>query len=84
MDWKTTYPTVADVKEASMDTLLEWDKHLPEPETDVQRTVQKRIERRLMEHTGNECREKAPEIVDKWNELMGMCEKLGISNPGKM
>lgn len=84
MNWKTIYPTVADVKAASIGTLSVWDRHLPDPQTDVQRTVRRRIKRRLIEHAGAECREKAPEVVDSWNELMDMCEKLGIPNPGKM
>lgn len=43
MSWRTTYPTVATVSEASLESLTIWRNELPKPQTDVQKTVARRI-----------------------------------------
>jgi len=72
------------VRAASFQTLDTWDNSLPSPQTDVEHTVRRRIKARLFEMAGKECREKAPEIADKWNELMNKLESVGINAPGRM
>ena len=72
--WKTIYPTLADAMRANFSTLLAWDEHLPVPQTDVQRTVRRRIKKQLFALAGKEFREKAPEIADGWNDLI---DKIG-------
>lgn len=37
------YPTIVDVKTADERTLRDWLKNLPAPQTDVERTVHRRI-----------------------------------------
>lgn len=46
------FPTIANVQNADLATLRYWRKHLPDPETDVQRTVIKRMDRRIAEFAG--------------------------------
>lgn len=84
MDWKTEYPTIATINQASFETLLTWDECLPPPQTDVERTVSRRIEKRLFDMAGSQVREKAPDIADKWNELMDAVEKVGMKAQPKM
>ena len=43
MSWRTTYPTVATVSKASLESLTIWRNELPKPQTDVQKTVARRI-----------------------------------------
>jgi hypothetical protein len=84
MNWKTTYPILADVKTASLSTLLEWEAHLPEPRTDVERTIYKRIVAKAIAGTGKEIRQTDPELADSWNEVMDSLQRMGINTPGKM
>ncbi len=84
MTWKTEYPTISTVKRASLQTLNTWSDNLPAPQSDVERTVRRRIEKRLFESAAKECREKAPDIADKWNELVDKMGKMGIKTAGRM
>ena len=43
MSWRTTYPSVATVSTATLESLTIWRNELPKPETAVQHTVHKRI-----------------------------------------
>jgi len=76
MNWQTTYPTVATVMEAGFETLCTWADKLPPPQTDVERTVMRRITARQHELASNELRRKAPDIADKINSVSDMVEKL--------
>ena len=70
MNWQTTYPTVGTVMEASFETLQTWDEHLPDPNTDVQRTVRSRIVRQMKVLAIAEMRKVNPEFADKYEATM--------------
>ena len=57
--WQTTYPSLATVSEASVETLTTWIESLPAPQTDVQRTVLRRLALRRQELMALELRAKA-------------------------
>lgn len=85
MDWKTTYPTIADVAAASLETLDAWIDNLPSPQTDVDRAVSRRLRARRDELLAKEVREKAPHIADKFNEIIDRLSSLGVESPvGRM
>ena len=84
MTWKTEYPTLAAVKAASPETLFAWHENLPCPQTDVERTVHRRISKMCHDIASSECREKAPEVADKWNELCDMLDGLGMQGTKRM
>lgn len=81
MQWQTTYPALATVMEASLQTLCTWCDNLPPPQTDVERTVMRRLKARRDELVATEVREKAPHIADKFNDIIDMMERLGIPSP---
>jgi hypothetical protein len=74
MNWQTEYPTVATVNGAAFATLQAWDEKLAPAQTDVERAVRRRIKKALFERAAEEVREKAPEIANKWNDLMDRIE----------
>lgn len=76
MDCKNDYPTVATVTDASMATLTDWDKTLPAPTNDVQRTVRRKITARLLELAGQAVRDQAPSIAERFNDIADMVEKI--------
>jgi len=76
MDSTTTYPTVAAVIAADFETLSGWADKLPPPQTDVERTVVRRIKARQHEMASSELRRKAPDIADTINSVSDMVEKL--------
>lgn len=76
--WMTTYPTVGTLMSASLNTLISWDEHLPDPTNDVERTVRRKIAKRIETMLFEEVKEKEPKLADKWNELMDSVEGLGI------
>lgn len=79
MDWKTTYPSVATVNEAGNETLLTWERCLPPPQTDVERAVLKRINRKCLSIAEAALRDAEPEIADKFDELMKeVSDLLGV------
>lgn len=80
--WQTTYPTVADIGISSFDTLAQWHECLPAPQTDVERTVRRRLSAR-MEHLA---REQAPEVMGKLHKIYAGFRKVGIPipNDGKL
>lgn len=80
-DWKTEYPTVADMERASDATILAWTNNLPPAQTDVQRTVWRRIDTRAFNIVSAHTKTAAPDIADKWNALSEMAKKLGIDMP---
>lgn len=80
VSWQKTYPTPATVADASLETLEAWATHLPLPQTDVERTVQRRIKARRDLLVAKSIREKTPEIADKFNRMYGLMDKLGIKH----
>lgn len=81
MDWKRTYPALATVMAASFETLCTWCANLPAPQTDVERTVLRRLKARRDELAGQQLREKAPHLADKFNDIIDRMERLGIKSP---
>lgn len=80
--WQKTYPTVADIGIANFDTLAQWHEHLPAAQTDVERTVRRRLSARLEVLA----REQAPEVMGKLDSIHEAFRKLGIPlpNDGKL
>lgn len=80
-DWRRTYPALATVAAASFETLCAWRENLPEPQTDVQRTLLRRLNARRDELMAKLVREKAPDIADKFNDIIDRMERIGIKSP---
>lgn len=79
--WATMYPSVAAVAEASFSTLAAWHAHLPEPQTDVERTVRRRIASRFEKEGMKELEATAPNIAKKLRDIQDSMAKLGIKVP---
>jgi hypothetical protein len=78
MDWRTEYPSIAAVNEAAVETLMTWEDNLALPQTDVERTVRRRLRLRLDTLIDKELREKAPDVASAFDRIY---TTLGIS-PG--
>lgn len=76
MLWKKTYPTIATVNQANKDTLLAWGEHLPPPQTDVERTVHRRVNRKCLAIAEESLRVADPKLADKFDELMNLTSSL--------
>jgi Lar family restriction alleviation protein len=83
MNWQTTYPTLATVMEAGFETVCTWCEKLPAPQTDVERTVMRRLHARRDVLAGEQLRAVRPDIADKLNELVDRLERLGVKSPVK-
>jgi hypothetical protein len=83
MDWAQTYPPLAAVMQASVETLGTWCENLPAPQTDVERTVLRRLKARREELLRAQVREKAPHIAYKLNDIIDRMERMGIRSPVK-
>lgn len=81
MEWQNTYPDMATAMAASFETLGTWRDNLPQPQTDVERTVLRRITKRWEELGRDKVREQAPHIADKLNDLASHMERLGMGRP---
>lgn len=81
MEWQRTYPALATVMEASFETLCTWCDQLPAPQTDVERTILRRLKARRDELLGQQVRAKAPHIAEKFNDIVDRLERLGIKSP---
>ena len=81
LEWQRSYPTLETVMEAGLQTLCTWCDNLPPPQTDVQRTVLRRLKARQHELFSQALREEAPEIAQKFNALIDRMERLGIRSP---
>ena len=64
----SNFPTVANVQAADLETLRYWRKHLDAPSTDVERTVIKRIDRRITEFS-TKANPKAESFTSQFDEL---------------
>ncbi|KRB73475.1 hypothetical protein [Noviherbaspirillum sp. Root189] len=77
------YPTVAEVQSAPLALLLQWAEKLPAPQTDVEKTVRRRIDARLKD-TSAFSREEVSAIVHaqdselgaKWDRVMGLFDQI--------
>lgn len=78
MTWQTTYPTLATAMAASFETLLTWSEQLPRPQTDVERTIMRRIIQRRDQFAGEQLRTHHPHIADTMNQLGDLMEKIGM------
>lgn len=81
MDWTKTYPALATVMVASFETLCTWHDNLPAPQTDVERTVLRRLKARRDELLRQQVRERAPDIAAKFNDIIDKMERAGIKSP---
>jgi hypothetical protein len=81
MDWTKTYPALATVMVASFETLCTWRDNLPAPQTDVERTVYRRLLARRDELLRKQVRERAPDIAAKFNDIIDKMERAGIKSP---
>ncbi|HYC00362.1 MAG TPA: hypothetical protein VEC57_14590 [Candidatus Limnocylindrales bacterium] len=61
---------------AAVSTLHAWDENLPSPQTDVERTVRRRIRVRFETLAREEIRQKHPDIAAKMNDLIDKFERL--------
>jgi hypothetical protein len=80
MDWTKTYPALATVMVASFETLCTWHDNLPAPQTDVERTVMRRLLVRRDELLRQQVRERAPDIAAKFNDIIDKMERAGIKS----
>jgi hypothetical protein len=78
--WATLYPSVADVQLAHVQTLAQWDEHLPPPQTDVERTVRRRVALRYEELCRVALRQEAPQIADQLNDIIHRLDELGVKH----
>lgn len=74
--WKTTYPTVGTVMEAGFITLDAWNENLPDPQTDVERTVRRRITSQMAKLAMAEVRERAPSVAEKIDNALDKLEEI--------
>ena len=81
MNWKRTYPSVATAQSASFETVCAWCNELPPPQTDVERTVMRRLQARREELGRQEVWKRAPELAEQMNGLIDRLERLGIKSP---
>lgn len=80
--WMTQYPTVATVAEAGFATLLAWREHLPAAQTDVERTVRRRIQARIQVVGLRDIRRECPEAADNFEKINALFEKVtGMKAP---
>ena len=78
MDWRTTYPTVAAINEAGLETLDTWLTSLPRPCTDVERTVYRRIGHLHAKLLSERLAKEAPEVAKALDALLAKVASLGI------
>jgi hypothetical protein len=81
MTWQTTYPTVATVQAANFETIHTWLDNLPAPQTDVERTVHRRLIARHTELAAQQLRTHHPTIADAYNKLGDTLERIVGARP---
>jgi ABC-type amino acid transport substrate-binding protein len=81
MRWQDTYPDLATMMLAGFETLAQWRERLPAPQTDVERTVRRRLEVRYQELGRKELRRQEPAIADRINAAIDKMKALGIACP---
>ncbi len=78
------YPTVGEVMSACVDDLAVWHENLPPPQTDVERTVHRRVQKRGFELAAKKIRNDEPELANEWNDLMDKIEGIGVRGTTRM
>lgn len=78
--WMSTYPTVAAVQAAHINTLCAWHENLPPAQTDVERTVRRRICCAIDAHLAVE----APEVFAAIEQLRAGLAEAGITLQGNI
>lgn len=79
----TTYPTMAEVIAADREQLATWSRELADPDSDVQRAVRARIDRRLTSltesdrHPATRSTEDAPQVEDSVAQVRALMGLLG-------
>jgi hypothetical protein len=65
-----TYPTLSDVNQANEAMLRHWNNTLPDPQTDVERTIQRRIKKALHPTVGDQLKKEAPELHKEYTSFL--------------
>lgn len=65
-----TYPTLSEVNAASAGALRHWHNTLPDPQTDVERTIQRRIKKAMHPTAGDQLKKEAPEVHKKFTSII--------------
>lgn len=81
MTWQTTYPTTAAVDQAAFDTLSTWAGQLPPPTDDLQRSIHRRIQRRMLAHALDQLQRQRPDLAAQLRDVLTRAAKLGIKVP---
>lgn len=82
MNWQTTYPTLETVMLAGFKTLATWDDSLPAPQTDVERTIRRRIKAQKQATAAAEMTRTAPELAKKLGDAYRSIERMtGVKMP---
>lgn len=69
--WMLVYPTIDTVAQASKETCASWAAHLPKPQTDVERTVRRRISARVDDWL----RQEAPDFAQRLDDIYARFHK---------
>lgn len=81
MIWQTTYPTLEAVQLANLETVCTWCDKLPPPQTDVERTIARRLKARRDQLAGEALRRQHPEIADSLNNLADRLQNITGARP---
>lgn len=73
--WARFYPDLGTVMRAPLQTLVTWDQHLPAPQTDVERTIRRRMKGRICKLLADEMTRQHPELVDELSRVVGKFEE---------
>lgn len=76
MDWRTTYPSLEALGLANFETLNTWCESLPKPQTDVERTVWRRLGQARHEAMRTELHRMAPDVAKSFDDVMEMARKI--------
>ncbi len=78
------YPTYAQIKQASLVQLNYWDQCLDKPINDIERSMRRHIDKRINAIVSEEVRRVEPDLADKWNDLMGKLDDIGLDGSFKL
>lgn len=70
MEWARIYPDLGTVMRAPVQTLQAWDDHLPPPQTDVERTIRRRLRHRLDTLYAEQLEREHPELAGKLADVL--------------
>lgn len=81
MLWAREYPSLATAMSASFETVSAWCELLPKPQTDVERTIYKRLHVRREALARSEIKDNHPDIASAMNRIIDLMERAGIKSP---